>query len=630
MTSLLLSRRDLEFLLYEWLDVELLTKRERFAEHSRETFDAVLDLSEQVATEQFAPHNKKSDACEPTFDGSTVTLIPEVKAALDVFARTGLVASSMDAEVGGMQLPAVVSGACFAYFQAANVGSSSYPFLTIANANLLLAHGTPEQVDTWVRPMLEGRFFGTMCLSEPQAGSSLADVTTRAEPQPDGTYRLFGNKMWISAGEHELSENIVHLVLAKIVGAPAGVKGISLFIVPKVLLEADGALGERNDVVLAGLNHKMGYRGTTNTLLNFGEGRHTPGGAPGAVGFLVGEPHRGLAYMFHMMNEARVGVGSGAMALGYTGYLKSLQYARERPQGRPVAAKDPTAPQVPILAHPDVRRMLLAQKCYVEGGLALVLYCGRLLDEETTADSAAERERAHLLLDTLTPIAKSWPSQWCLEANSLAIQVHGGYGYTREYDVEQHYRDNRLNPIHEGTHGIQGLDLLGRKVVQQGGAGLALLAETIGATASRAAAIPSLAPAAGQLRAVLDRVLATTARLWGTGDPEVALANASVYLEAVGHVVVAWLWLEQALAAEGHDGDFYDGKRAAAQLLLPLRAAPHRTAAGPARQPGPDDAGRVRALVLGGRAGGGEPGCPAGSAARPASPAARSVAPGSR
>jgi alkylation response protein AidB-like acyl-CoA dehydrogenase len=569
MPSPLLSRRDLDFLLYEWLDVEALTKRERHAEHSRDTFDAVLDLSEQVAAEHFRPHNKKADACEPTFDGERVHLIPEVGAALDVFARTGLIAGAMDESVGGMQLPGVVASACFAFFQAANVGSSSYPFLTIGNANLLLAHGSREQIDTWVRPMVEGRFFGTMCLSEPQAGSSLADVCTRAEPQDDGSYRLFGNKMWISAGEHELSENIVHLVLAKIPGGPPGVKGISLFIVPKHLLTPDGAIGERNDVVLAGLNHKMGYRGTTNTLLNFGEGVHTPGGAPGAVGHLVGEPHQGLAYMFHMMNEARIGVGSGAMALGYTGYLSSLRYARERPQGRPLQAKDPAAPQVPIVAHPDVRRMLLAQKSYVEGALALVLYCGRLLDDERTAESAQEREQAALLLDVLTPITKSWPSQWCLEANNLAIQVLGGYGYTREYDVEQLYRDNRLNPIHEGTHGIQALDLLGRKVVMRGGAGLELLLQTIGATVARAtAAGGELAALAAQLQASTDRVAEVTLALWGPGDAELALANATVYLEAVGHVVVAWLWLEQLLAAEGRTGDFYDGKRQAGRYFF--------------------------------------------------------------
>ena len=565
MPSLLLSRRDLEFLLYEWLDVERLTARDRFAEHSRETFDDVLDLAEQIATEHFAPHNRTADLDEPVFDGERVHLIPEIGAALKVFADAGLLAGTLDEELGGLQLPAVVGQAVFGWFQAANVGTSSYPFLTIANVNLLLAHGSPEQVETYVRPMVEGRFFGTMCLSEPQAGSSLSDVTTRAVPQDDGTHRLFGNKMWISAGDHELTENIVHLVLAKIPGGPPGVKGISLFVVPKVVV----ATGERNDVVLAGLNHKMGFRGTVNTLLNFGEGVHRPGGQPGAVGFLVGEPHQGLKYMFHMMNEARVGVGLGATCLGYTGYLHALDYAKGRPQGRPVSAKDPSSPQVPIISHPDVRRMLLAQKAYVEGALALNLYCGRLLDEERTGASQQDRDRSTLLLDVLTPIAKSWPSQWCLEANSLAIQVLGGYGYTREHPVEQFYRDNRLNPIHEGTHGIQALDLLGRKVVMQGGAGLQLLVETMTATTDRAtAAGGELAGLAAQLRAVVDRLPATTARLFSTGDVEVALANATVYLEAVGHVVLAWTWLEQLLAADGRTGDFYDGKRAAGRFFF--------------------------------------------------------------
>ncbi|MFB7950294.1 acyl-CoA dehydrogenase, partial [Kitasatospora phosalacinea] len=469
----------------------------------------------------------------------------------------------------GQQLPQVVANACMAWFQAANVGTAAYPFLTVANANLLLAHGSAEQVDTYVRPMVEGRFFGTMCLSEPQAGSSLADITTRAVPQPDGTHRITGTKTWISAGDHELSGNIVHLVLAKIPGGPAGVKGISLFVVPKYLVAPDGSLGERNDVVTAGLNHKMGYRGTANTMLNFGEGRHTPGGAPGAVGFLVGEPHHGLAYMFHMMNEARIGVGLGAAALGYTGYLHALDYARTRPQGRPPTGKDPAAPQVPIIEHADVKRMLLAQKSYVEGGLALGLYCSRLLDEERTAEGADERARARLLLDVLTPIAKSWPSQWCLAANDLAIQVHGGYGYTREYDVEQFYRDNRLNPIHEGTHGIQGLDLLGRKVVMGGGAGLRLLLETIGATVRRATAVGGEAGTlAAELAAAAARVGDTTAALWAGGDPDTALANASVYLEAVGHVVLAWIWLEQFLALPDGGDAFHAGKRQAARYFF--------------------------------------------------------------
>ncbi|OON79718.1 acyl-CoA dehydrogenase [Streptomyces tsukubensis] len=569
MTSLLLSRRDLSFLLHEWLHVEELTKRPRYAEHDRETFDAALELSETIATRHFAPHNKKNDAREPTFDGERVHIIPEVSEALKVFAESGLTGAGMDEAVGGMQLPRVVTDACFAWFQAANAGTSAYPFLTVGNANLLLAHGSAEQIDRYVRPMVDGRYFGTMCLSEPQAGSSLADVRTRAERAEDGTYRLFGNKMWISGGDHELSENIVHLVLARIPGGPPGVKGLSLFVVPKYLVGDDGARGERNDVVLAGLNHKMGFRGTTNTLLNFGEGTHRPSGAPGAVGHLVGEEHRGLAYMFHMMNEARIGVGLGATALGYTGYLHALDYARTRPQGRPLTDRDPVAPQVPIIEHADVRRMLLAQKSYVEGALALTLYCGRLVDEQRTAPEDEARKRAGLLLDILTPIAKSWPSQWCLEANSLAIQVHGGYGYTREYDVEQFYRDNRLNPIHEGTHGIHGLDLLGRKAVIDGGAALRLLLGEAAATADRAGAGGGvLAEYGAALNAATRRVAEVTARLWSTGDPGTALANASVYLEAVGHVVVAWMWLEQLLAADGATGDFYEGKRAAGQYFF--------------------------------------------------------------
>jgi butyryl-CoA dehydrogenase len=565
-SSLILSRRDLEFLLHEWLEVETLTKRPRYAEHSRETIDAVLELAEQIATDHFAPHNRKADENEPRMVDGKVVLIPEVAEALKVFSEAGLMAGSFDESLGGMQLPHTVSQAALAWFKAANVGTSSYPFLTMANANLLVAHGSQEQVDTYVGPMLAGRWFGTMALSEPQAGSSLADITTRAEPQDDGSYRLSGNKMWISAGDHELTENIVHLVLAKIPGGPAGVKGISLFIVPKFLVAENGTLGERNDVVLAGLNHKMGYRGTTNTLLNFGEGVHTPGGRAGAVGYLVGEPHRGLSYMFHMMNEARVGVGLGATVLGYTGFLHALEYARTRTQGRPAGAKDPAAPPVRIIEHPDVRRMLLAAKSYVEGGLALGLYCARLVDEEETAQTQEERERAHLLLDTITPIAKAWPSQWGLAADDIAIQVHGGYGYTRDYPVEQFYRDNRLNPIHEGTNGIQGLDLLGRKVVQQGGAGLALLGETISTTTARAAGT-EWAGFAADLDTAVARLGAVTATLWGTGDADLALANAAAYLEATGHVVVAWLWLEQALATGTTAGDFHEGKRAAARYF---------------------------------------------------------------
>jgi alkylation response protein AidB-like acyl-CoA dehydrogenase len=569
MKSNLVSRRDLDFLLFEWLRVDELTKRERYAEHSRETFAGVLDLCEQLATRYFAPHNKKNDAQEPSFDGTRVSVIPEVKEAVDAFARADLLGMSMDYELGGAQLPTTVAGAGSALFQAANIGTSGYLWLTLANANLLATYGTPEQLETFVKPMLAGRFFGTMCLSEPQAGSSLADIVTRAEPREDGTYRLFGSKMWISGGDHELTDNIVHLVLAKVPGGPTGTKGISLFIVPKFLVDADGAIGERNDVVLAGLNHKMGYRGITNTVLNFGEGGFRPGGEAGAVGYLVGEPHRGLTYMFHMMNEARLGVGMGAVALGYTGYLKSLEYARARPQGRPVTAKDPATPQIPIIEHPDVKRMLLAQKSYVEGALALLLYCARIVDIQHSAESDEELDKATLLLDILTPVAKSWPSQWCLEANNLAIQVHGGYGYTREYDVEQHYRDNRLNPIHEGTHGIQSLDLLGRKVVQRNGASLVALTEALTETVQAAKGLGGEpAELAAQLDSAWQRLVAVTTSMFSSGDIDAALANSVIYLEAFGHIVIAWMWLEQVRAAHGQSGDFYDGKRQAARYFF--------------------------------------------------------------
>jgi alkylation response protein AidB-like acyl-CoA dehydrogenase len=551
-----LSRRDVDFLLYEWLDVVELTKRDHFAEHSRDTFDAVLDLSADIATKCFAPHNKKADQTEPSVgpDGKVV-MIDEIKDALDAFSGAGLLAGPFDEAVGGMQLPTVVAQASMAFFRAANPSTTAYAFLTMGNANLLVEYGSEEQIDTWVRPMLEGRYFGTMCLSEPDAGSSLADITTKAVPAADGTYRITGTKMWITGGDHELTDNIVHLVLAKAPGGGPGVKGISLFIVPKFLPD-----GTRNDVALVSLNHKMGNHGTTNALLNFGDGTFTAADEPGAVGYLVGEEHKGLAYMFHMMNEARMVVGLQAMATGYAGYLASLAYAKERTQGRPVNAKDPARPPVALIEHADVKRMLLAQKSYVEGAFALGLYCAMLVDEERTgADSA------HLLLEVLTPIAKSWPAQWCLEANSLAIQVHGGYGYTKEFDVEQCYRDNRLNAIHEGTHGIHGLDLLGRKVVMQDGAGLTLLTERINECIDKALEFNSTAGYAQQLRAAVQRLVDVTATLWAAGDIATTLANSTIYLEAAGHVVVAWMWLEQLIAASDHQGDFYDGKRAAAR-----------------------------------------------------------------
>lgn len=564
MTSRILSRQDLDFLLFDWLDVDALTQRSRFSAHDRESFGAAISLYQRIAEQDFAPHNRSNDLNEPSFDGENIRVNPPIVVALRRFREAGLTAAGFDYDLGGMQLPSVIERAGAAWLQAANPATCVYPYLAIANANLLFAHASPAQIARYALPLIEGRWMGTMCLSEPQAGSSLGDVVARAEPQSDGSYRLFGTKMWISAADHDLAENIVHLVLARVPGDPLGVKGLSLFIVSKFLIGDDESLREPNDVAVAGLNHKMGYRGATNCALNFGEGRRTPGGRPGAIGELVGETGRGLEYMFHMMNEARIAVGLGGATLGYTGYLHALGYARERPQGRLIGDRAPARPQVAIIEHPDVRRMLLAQKAYAEGALALNLYCARLLDDQNTAPDEADRRDAALLLDLLTPIAKSWPAQWCVEANSLAIQVLGGYGYTRDFPVEQFYRDNRLNQIHEGTHGIQGLDLLGRKVATAGGAAFGLFEARLVNTADRARSMgdADLTAMADELDASRRDLIETTAGLRERWD--VAYANASVYLEAFGHIVLAWIWLEQALAAHGRTDDFGRGKRQAA------------------------------------------------------------------
>jgi butyryl-CoA dehydrogenase len=569
--SKLVNRRDLDFLLYELLDVEQLCTAPRFAEHDRASFDAVIDAAHTLAEELFEPHAAKSDGNEPSFDGERVHIIPEVKQALDAYSDAGFTAATFEPALGGMNLPQTIAQACAASFCAANVATYAYVLITTAAAGLLQKYGSEEQRKTFMLPMLGGRWLGTMCLSEPQAGSSLSDIRTRAEPAGADRYRISGNKMWISGGDHDLSENIVHLVLARIPGAPAGAKGISLFIVPKRRPGSDGSAGDFNHVNLAGLNHKMGYRGAVNTVLNFGDTGE-------CLGYLVGEPHRGLTSMFRMMNEARIAIGLGAAMLGYAGYLHSLQYARERPQGRLPGTRDRRSKPVMIIEHADIKRLLLAQKSAVEGALALCLYCAFLVDRRETASAEKERTESALLLDLLTPIAKSWPSEFCLEANKHAIQILGGYGYTRDYPVERLYRDNRVNSIHEGTHGMQALDLLGRKVQMQDGRVFSLLLETILATVGEARSSQPLRVFARQLEDACDCVRETTAILTekaAEGEATLALANAGIYLDALGHVVIAWMWLRQAIVAvaalevcEETDQSFYEGKLRACRYFF--------------------------------------------------------------
>jgi len=529
-TDILPSRDLIAFQLFDWLDTE--------GGGDRDTLEAMFDMAQSVAADAFLPHYRLSDTEEPQLTREGVHILPAIREALTQFAELGLFGVSFSEALGGLGLPFSAALALQANFFAANIATAAYPMLTIANARLIASFGTPEQIESFAKPQIEGHWFGTMCLSEPQAGSSLGDIRTRAtadgEDRLGSRYRLTGNKMWISGGDQDASANIVHLVLAKIAAEdgslPEGSAGISLFIVPKILPD-----GTRNDIAVAGLNHKLGYRGTANCLLNFGE-------IEGAIGWRVGLPGQGLRQMFLMMNEARINVGMGAAALAYRGFRHSLAYAKERLQGR--TGRGPGEAPVPIIAHPDVRHMLLRQKVYAEGGIALCLYCANLVDQES--DPAAQD-----LLALLTPIAKSWSSEFGPAANDLAIQIHGGYGYTRDFDVEQLWRDNRLNPIHEGTNGIQAIDLLGRKLLLSDGRAFALLRKRIDTTVACATANSDLKQFGQPLAAfwiAVERVLAGLESCPGTE----AYNDATMFQRAFGHGVVAWLWLDQACAAALH------------------------------------------------------------------------------
>ncbi|MDM7860749.1 acyl-CoA dehydrogenase [Alteromonas sp. ASW11-36] len=572
MANLLVPRDELEFQLFQNLDLDSVLQRPYFSDHDRGSIAAILDTAEQIAEEQFLPHNAEADKNEPVFDGQKVSMMDEVKIAFDTYREAGFIAGRYSFEDGGMQLPETVMTACASYFMAANPSSTAYPFLTAAAANVICHFAGDELKHRYMPRMLTGEFTGTMALTEPHAGSSLADIRTSATPQDDGTYRLKGSKIYISGGEHELSSNIIHLVLAKIPGGPAGVKGISLFIVPKYRLTEDEQIGAKNDVTLAGLIHKMGYRGTTSTALTFGENDD-------CHGYLVGEPHQGLRYMFMMMNEARIGVGFGAAMIGYRGYRYSLEYAKDRVQGRKPPHTGPADPAVPIIEHGDVRRMLLAQKAYTEGGMALCFYGAKLVDDLTSMEEGADKTATAELLDLLTPVCKAWPSEFGPKANDLAIQVLGGAGYTREYPVEQCWRDNRLNPIHEGTNGIQALDLMTRKLWQNQQQGLrafqkVLQQDLAQATLPRSAAlVAQLHPYLGKLEQIIGHI----GQSLQSEKQSALLSDAQCFMNIFSSVVMSWMWIRQATAAEKQmselDTDnpkyhFYAGKLHAADYYL--------------------------------------------------------------
>ena len=568
------SKQDLSFNLHELLNVGSLTQYPYFQDHSSESFEMVLDAAEQISDKMLRPLLTVMDREEPQLVEGKIKVNEGMKAIMKRFGDDGWINAPFSYEEGGQQLPSVVHNAAAFIFQSANYSASVFPFLSTGASNLIRNFGSETLKKIYLPKMFDGTWQGTMALTEPQAGSSLSDISTSAEPtENEGVYKIKGQKIFISCGDHDACENIIHLMLAKIKGGPLGTKGISLFVVPQKrfnhsMIQSLNDSMTTNDVQTAGVYHKMGYKGAPIAHLMMGSNDD-------CFGYLVGEPHKGLNYMFQMMNEARVGVGMNAAAIGTAAYYASLQYARERPQGRLISEKDPAKSQTFIINHADVKRMLLFQKSVVEGSLSLLLYCGMLSDLIHVSEGE-EKQNFETLLDMLTPIAKSYPSEMCCLTTSAAIQILGGSGYTNDFPVEQYYREARIHPIHEGTTAIHGLDLLGRKVTMKGGTAVVLLVQEISKTIDEAKGVPKVLSLATKLAESIEsmgKVLRHKLSI-ATQNQEVFLADATLFLEMVGINVIAWQWLKQAIAAqkglEENKGstDFYSGKLATANYFF--------------------------------------------------------------
>jgi len=543
----------------------------------------VLDSADQISEKLLKPLLTEMDRKEPQLVDGKIKIHPGMFPILKKFGEDGWINAGFSYEEGGQQIPSTVLSSAAFIFQAANYSSSVFPFLTSGAANLIRSFGSQELKESFTPQMYSGEWQGTMALTEPDAGSSLSDISTTAEPTENkGVYKIKGQKIYISAGDHDGCDNVIHLMLAKIKGGPSGAKGISLFIVPQKRMQETGDRRNggkngisdnsqhttqqsqliNNDVITAGIYHKMGYKGAPIAHLMVGSNDNT-------FGYLVGEPHKGLTYMFQMMNEARIGVGMNATAIGTAAYYASLEYAKERPQGRLISDKDMTKPQVQIIRHADVKRMLLFQKAVLEGSLALLMQCSLYADLASVTEGEAQ-ERYHLLLDLLTPIAKSYPSEMCCLTTSAAVQIFGGAGYTTDFPVEQFYREARIHPIHEGTTGVHGLDLLGRKIMSKNGKSLQLLVAEIMKTIEKANSIDRLKPFAHKLQTYLGKTDTVTKHLLSLAskDLEIFLSDATLNLELFGIMTIAWQWLVQSIKAEealkagarGDDFNFYQGK----------------------------------------------------------------------
>jgi alkylation response protein AidB-like acyl-CoA dehydrogenase len=565
--------RDIRFVLYEMLDVEVLTKYAYFQDHSKETFDTVLEAAYKLAREVCWPTYVEMDRTGVTYDAkSQKTRVPECMHGIwQAFKEGGWHGQTAPFDLGGQQFPSAVAAATALMFNAANTAANMYIAGAHGAAGLILSFGNDYLKKTYLEKLCGGEWGGTMCLTEPQAGSSLSDVKTTAAKAQDGDYYLLtGTKSFISNGDQDITDNIVHPVLARIPGAPPGVKGISLFIVPKYRVNDDGSVGAFNDVVTAGLEHKLGIRGNATCTLSFGD-------SGDCRGWLLGEPNRGLTYMFQLMNDARIGTGLQATSLACNAYQHALQYARERLQSRKISEKDPTTPQVPIIKHSDVRRMLLVQKATTEGMFALLAYAAFLADKGRFSPDEAERMQAEDILGILTPVCKAYGSEASYDSIVLAIQCYGGYGFSEEFPLAQMLRDCKVFPIYEGTNGIQAMDLLGRKVVMKNGAAFRAALDEISRTVEQASRIEALKDMAGKLAAALAEVGETTAQLAGIamgGDIECYMSSATAYLRMFSRLVVSWVFLwqstiaQQALEAGAGDQSYYKGKLATAQFYL--------------------------------------------------------------
>ncbi len=538
------NMNHLKFLLFTVHHIEELFTYPRFAHLDKEQAWMIIESAELFAEQELFPFFKEMDETAAKYDGKGgVTTHPQLKKIIQFAAEQHWIGGSASFENGGLQLPEMIFNTGHHLFQAANNGVQGYLGLSSGAAGLITSFGSNEQIATYVPKIFSGEWQGTMALTEPQAGSSLTDIITTAYPTNNGYYSIKGQKIFISGGQHDACNNFVHLTLARIEGAPAGIKGISLFIIPKFRPDAEGNL-IYNDVYCAGDFQKMGQRGYSTTHLSFGDNND-------CHGFLLGEQHKGLGYMFQMMNGARISVGQCAASVAMAAYQASVQYAMERPQGRLPNEKDPTNPPILIIHHADVQRMLLTQKAIVEGALSLAMECNRLYDL-THASENEERDTCFLLLEILTPILKTYSSEQGTRSAALAIQILGGYGFTTDFPVQQHYRDLKIMSLYEGTTGIQSVDLLGRKVIMNNGKALRLLGQTIQDTCEKASVNPILLPYALTLTTEwkrLENVLWHLSKYLLNGDTARYLANASVFMEMAGYIVIGWQWLKQADAA---------------------------------------------------------------------------------